>query len=233
MTEHDDKQKKPAEAEDKQVTHSEWMFRLGAFLLSALLFTILLLVGSSFSRIVSEGEVSTDPFSLSVATFDAGKISAEDAYREGEEVEDKQLVLYAFEITNTNEVDITYDMEFDITITVEGDQFDPDNLKQVTYILVDENYEEEAYAGNYIDFSNGGGETGLETMIEGSTDPETDTVHDWPAFYLEKEGSTTIMLIMNFEEYYDSTHSTGEITITVEGTIYISKITQTAEGSTE
>ena len=127
MTEHDDKENTPVELLRGRETQSGMWFRLGAFFLAALMFISLFLVGGSLSIITSSGNVSTSGLSLKVAKFDKKNITVkENSDSQNEPRGDNQRVIYAFDITNKNEVDITYDMELDIKLEIEYNQ-DPVN----------------------------------------------------------------------------------------------------------
>lgn len=116
MTEYDDKEKTPAEPMRGRETHGETLFRLGVFLLAALMFTALFLVGGSLSKITSEGTIEN--LTLNMAGFDVTLEEASD-YTAGDTYDDNslQLVVCAFTVINNSALPITCDVEIRIEIT--------------------------------------------------------------------------------------------------------------------
>lgn len=112
------------------------------------------------------------------ALFD---VTAEESfeYKSGEVYDvynDSQSVIYAFAITNNSEVDITYDMLFNITIDLGG--YD-DELSNLKFILIDEN------DGNNIEFDN-------NTSFSYNTEDYGTT------FSLTAENSNTFVLVADY-----------------------------------
>ncbi len=232
MTEKDDKEKTPAELMRGRETHGGTLFRLGVFFLAALMFTSLFLVGGSLSRISSSGDVSTSGLSLQVAEFDVANITAEeDPGSIGVTYSDNVYILYAFKITNKNDVDITYDMTFNISVNI---SFGIGSLGDLSFYLIDDMYTDINLDNSSInrivlatDIMTPNIEQPQNVLvpIEGSTD----TNEEWPAFYLPKGESATVMLVVYCADYA----SNEKINVTIENidasnpsTISITKISQ-------
>ena len=83
MTEHDDREN--ATSENGRETHGGILFRLGMFLLAAILLLCIFLVGGSLSRITSEGTIAGENVpSLTVAGFGV-EVNEDDTYYVREE----------------------------------------------------------------------------------------------------------------------------------------------------
>lgn len=112
MTEHNDIQETPKPLEPRK---SGKLLRLGASCLVLLMFIALLLVGGSFSKNTSEGEISVST-DLAAALFEVevadGDYNSYDYYN-GDEF---QRAISSFTVTNNSDVDVTYTMELNISI---------------------------------------------------------------------------------------------------------------------
>ena len=112
MTEHNDIQATPKPLNPRK---SGKLLRLLASCLVLLMFIALLLVGGSFSKNTSEGEISVST-DLAAALFEVevadGDYNSYDYYN-GDEF---QRAISSFTVTNNSDVDVTYTMELNISI---------------------------------------------------------------------------------------------------------------------
>ncbi len=118
---------RPAEtAEHGKRTHG-LLFRLGAVLLVALLLLAALMVGGSFSKIISKGTLNG--ITINVAGF---AVEAEEVYTPGEpydqgseSVGDKNFVICSFCVTNESELtaicEVNIEIEINPSETIEFD----------------------------------------------------------------------------------------------------------------
>lgn len=193
MTEHNDRPAAGLQspAEPLKTRKSSKLFRLGVSCLVLLMFTALLLAGGSFSKNTSTGEISIS-FPLTMADFNVEAVDA--GYTSGEKYDENQLVVYAFTVNNDSDVDITYDMVFDISISEVIDGF--------KFILVDE-----SNIDNNIDFNSSG-----QTEIDYSTEDNGN------AFFQSMADAKTYVLVA---DYSGCDRAPASPTITVSGTITI------------
>ncbi len=142
MTEHDGKEKS-LEGEplcgtiELSKTHGGKLFRLGVFLLAALMLLSLPLVGSSFSKIISKGEFADSThLTLRTAGFDIEIVDESSSYLYGDESYDEdenQYVVCIFSIENNIEVPVDYKFEF--TINADIIDIGHDKFNDITFYL--------------------------------------------------------------------------------------------------
>lgn len=177
MTERDDNVISPAAKRSRRrllKTPCEKRSSLSGFSrLFALLITVLLFVGGSFSKITSEGNFTIP--SLTAEKFDVDVDTG--TYSEDDKNE-TQLLLYYFTIYNNSEFDITYDIKLEIkTIS----WFD--DISAITYrlyedeadengdpiVMIDLNIWQELEAGKPFVYSSENDENWTEVVLSGGS----------------------------------------------------------------
>ena len=118
--------------------------QLVIFSLAFLLTTALIMVGGSFSRITSKGDVSASSLTLMTAGIDGVEVDGTSYTEEDNELffyngDDTLIELYSFTITNNSDVDITYDMELNINDISINDTSWSNELEGLIFCLYDDN----------------------------------------------------------------------------------------------
>ncbi len=116
-------------------TNKVKLFQLGIFSLTFLMTTALILVGGSFSKNTSTGNLKPN-LTLKAANFDITANIDESTIGEKYDKNSYQLVFCAFTISNNSDVNIVYDVDFSATITWENNSTDFN--KYLEFFVADE-----------------------------------------------------------------------------------------------
>ena len=196
------------------------LFRLAVFFLVALLLLAGLMVGSSFSKIISKGTISgftftadgfniyaSETYTVNGVDYDSGSLDGRDATAICADSEKKEpYIICSFEVTNDSRIDALLDM----VITTEYVTYADPDLSEVAFYL-------------YIyDEDNSFEEYQFDKTGEENTGDGTVTVKDYPLKKAEEDGTPVtiefVFIIAHNGSGYPNnlTLTTGDVTITAK-----------------
>lgn len=197
-------------------THkSKKILRLGVTCLSLLMITALLMVGGSFSKHTSTGDITGIP-SLTVAGLDEDDIAVTvDSF--GDKIDKDHVILCAVRIDNESDVPVTCGLDFWLHID-EISSLDSGILTDMDVLLYDYDNKEVSYNYNAVVFPDDN-----KRNIHVYTEDET--------IFVESESDATCAIVLDFKGYemdatadklyispgeYGNSKNTNAVTLTVK-----------------